>query len=182
MYFIGLNPGGNIDDEEARGSILDSLVYSRIGGNAFDQDWSSPGRKYMPGFAPMQARFKAIASFLGIAYGAIPASNLVFTRSVDVASHPEFAGDRAACAQVHRIFMDAIRPRKLWVMGSTDQAADLLTDQKIEWQDARHAKWSIGHGRAMFCGREVELCHTPHLSLWDPTGKEDLLRFAFGMS
>lgn len=69
-------------------------------------------------------------------------------------------------------------------MGNVTHAGDALTLHDVEWRKANHKDWLIGHGEVEFCGRRMEFCHTPHLSWWDATAddKQDLLRFAFGVS
>lgn len=183
IYFLGMNPGGTEEEGIVYPTLLDNLVAARLGASAWDdpEPWGSGKRSSPAGLAPMQKRFKSIAAFLKLDYRKIPASNLVFTRSRDVASHNNFEADRDLCRPVHELFLEEVQAEKLWIMGNTDNAAGILTDLKMVWRDARHAKWSIGHGTGTFCGRPLEICHTPHLSLWDPTGKDDLLAFAFGL-
>lgn len=175
ILFVGLNPGG--DAEQATTTILDNLAAVRRGQSAWEEEW-----KGRPGEALLQKRFKQVAHFIGRDPLSIPATNVVFTRSRDVASHRDWSSDRAAAMAVHRILADTIRPEKLWFMGNPDVAGDLLKlGDNVEWRVSGHGNWSIGHGTATYAGHPVEFCHTPHLSRWDPTGKEDDLRFAFGL-
>ena len=89
-YFIGLNPGGSDDEDDPLYTVSESLSSTRLAVNGLDQDWSSRTKTYEPGLAPMQKRFKYIAEFLGLSYGAIPVANLVFTRSRSVDAHNNF--------------------------------------------------------------------------------------------
>lgn len=125
---------------------------------------------------------KQVAEFIGLNPLLIPSTNAVFTRSRNVVSHPSWAEDRRATLAVHRILASTIQPEKLWFMGNPDKAGEILTVHRITWQSAEHKDWSIGHGTVVYGGHPVTLCHTPHLSRWDPTGKENELRFAFGLS
>lgn len=175
VLFVGLNPGG--DQASAPATILDNLRACREGKSGWDEDWNGT-----PGDALLQRRFRQVAQVIGSDPLAIPATNVVFTRSRNVASHRAWHDDRASALAVHRILADTIRPEKLWFMGNPALAGDVLVLGEVEWLDARHKDWTIGHGEAEYAGHRVMFCHTPHLSIWDPTGNEDLLRFAFGLA
>jgi len=181
IYVVCIEPESETQADQPDQTIFQSLAFSRIGGSAFDQDWNSPKEGHFPGSAPMQLRFKAVAAFLGLAYAAIPVSNLVFTQPGNIGVRDEQHEDHETCVAVHRMFVDEIRPKKLWIMGNADDASILLTDEHIEWRDTRDNDGSVGHGTAVICGHPVELCVTPHLGIWDPTGEDDALRFAFGI-
>lgn len=183
LYFIGINPGG--EDLGSYGQlplIHESLAMSRMGCNAFDQDWSREDAGYAPGQAPMQRRFKHIAARLGKAYGEIAATNLTFTRSRSVGSHPGMAAELGHCLRVHARFLDVVRPTTIWLMGSTGEIGNAmrLGVAQEDWQPSGYHNWTIGRGKVDFCGREYRLCHTPHLSFWDPEKNPDALAHAFG--
>jgi len=187
IYFLGLNPGGEAGQDfsifNRFPTIYESLAFSRMGVSGWDQDWSRKDAGYQPGQAPLQRRFKHIARFLGLAYGEIFATNLVFARSRRFKALTRLEEQIEACLPVHKIMMDIVQPKRLWVMGNTDHAGSALTlHDDVTWQDANHSNWTIGHGTVDFCGHTMSLCHTPHLSLWDATAddKQDLLKFAFG--
>lgn len=186
IYFLGLNPGGEAgEDFSIFGrfpTIYESLALSRMGVSGWDQDWSRKDASYPPGQAPMQRRFKHIAGFLGLAYGEIFATNLVFARSRRFKALRRLEEQIEACLPVHQLLVEIVQPKRLWVMGNTDSAGNALNlHGDVRWRDAKHANWSIGHGTVDFCGRRMTLCHTPHLSLWDATSedKQELLDFAF---
>jgi uracil-DNA glycosylase len=155
-----------------------------MGVSGWDQDWSRKGASFEPGQAPMQRRFKHVARFLGLSYGEVFATNLVFARSRRFKVLPRLEDQIEACLPVHEAMMDIVRPSRLWVMGNADSAGSAIKlHRDVEWRDAKHANWSIGHGTVDFCGRTLTFCHTPHLSLWDATAedKQSLLEFAFGL-
>jgi hypothetical protein len=185
IYFLGLNPGGDTSQDIFGGfpTVYESLALSRMGVSGWDQDWSRKGASFEAGHAPIQSRFKHIASFLGLSYGEILATNLVFARSRRFKVLPQLEDQIEACLPVHEVMMEIVRPSRLWVMGNTDSAGGALkVHSDVEWRSAKHANWSIGRGTVEFCGRTLTLCHTPHLSLWDATAedKQELLEFAFG--
>ncbi len=183
IYFIGINPGGeDLGVDGQMPLIHESLAMSRMGCNAFDQDWSRENAGYAPGQAKMQRSFKHIAARLGKAYGDIPATNLTFTRSRSVALHPGMASELGHCLRVHARFLDVIRPHTIWLMGSTGEIgrAMRLRVAPEDWRPSGYHNWAIGRGEVDFCGKTYRLCHTPHLSFWDPEINASALEYAFG--
>ena len=175
VMWLGLNPGGDPAIHDT--TLLDSLVSCRLGVSGWEEDWTGVG----PGKALLQKRFKLVAAFAGLDPIALPAANVVFTRSRDTRSHTEWASDRAAGLPVHRLLAETVRPEVVWYMGDPAKAGDVLTVDEVEWRDAGQ-RYYVGHGRATYAGRPVTLFNTPHLSRWDPKNKDDLLAFAFGMA
>lgn len=187
VYFLGLNPGGAAEEDvgsEGFPTIFQSLALSRLGVSGWDQDWSRPGATYKPGEAPMQRRFKHVARRLGLAYGESCATNLVFARSRHFKDLRDVQQEVQHSLPIHKCMLDAVQPRRLWVMGDPAHAGNALkVHTGVEWRPAGHANWSIGRGTVNFCGRTMEFCHTPHLSVWDATAqdKQELLSFAFAL-
>jgi len=184
FYFLGLNPGGHDigpDSRDARAqdypTLADSLAASRLGYNAFDQDWSTSSRSFEPGQSPMQKNFKFICRALGLCYSEVCASNFVFTRSTRVKDHRAWEADLKVSERVHAIFLDAVQPDFLWIQGNPDTVG-LKT--QMDWVPTEHHNWTIGHGTAEFCGKTWRACHTPHLSLWHPQNNEKALKHSFG--
>jgi hypothetical protein len=182
-YFVGLNPGGeddaphSLDDRVSDyPTIAESLEASRMGCNAFDQDWSTATRSYAPGQSPMQSRFKFVCRTLRLCYAEVCATNFVFTRSTKVADHTSWERDLRASAKVHSIFLEAVQPDFLWVQGNPE-TVDLQVD--MEWQPSGYSNWSIGRGTATLGGKEYPACHTPHLSFWNPEANVEELLWAF---
>lgn len=188
VYFLGLNPGGAAPaDEKGRitegtTTIYESLAMCRLGVCGWDQNWSRKDASYRPGEAPLQRRFKHVARRLGIPYPEILATNLIFVRSSRFRELSSVEDQIQACLPVHKLMMNVIRPKRLWVMGNPAHAHDVLNLSNVEWRQANHGNWSIGTGTVEFCGRELRFCHTPHLSLWDATkdDNQELLDFSFG--
>ena len=175
VMWIGLNPGGDSAIHDT--TLLDSLVACRSEISGWEEDWTGVG----PGKALLQQRFKRVAQFAGLDPITLPATNAVFTRSRDTRSHEDWAKDRAAGLPVHRLLAETIQPDAVWFMGDPIKAAGILTVEKVQWREARHRGYFVGRGRATYAGRSVAFYNTPHLSRWDPTGKDDLLSFAFGL-
>ena len=156
-------------------TVLQSLVACRSGLSA----WSEGGHG-QPHGSMLQRRFKWVARFIKLDPLAIPATYAVFTRSRRVADSRIRAADRTATRAVHELFSDAIQPEAVWLMGDPANAGDLLKDMRSEWRPVDHGDGAIGHGAGIYAGRPVTLCHTPDLSIWDPVGRLEELRFAFG--
>ena len=187
VYFLGLNPGGEAGQDHSISdnfpTIYESLAFSRLGVSGWDQDWSREDASYELGQAPIQRRFKHIASFLGLAYSEILATNLIFARSRRFKALSGIKDQLEACLPVHHAMIDVVKPKALWVMGNSDSAGGALKlHDDVKWIGAKHKDWSIGHGTVDFCGRTMMFCHTPHLTFWDATAddKQELLAFAFG--
>jgi hypothetical protein len=187
IYFIGLNPGGNAGVNysvlDKGQTIYESLALARLGVCGWDQDWSRDDASYLAGGSPLQRRFKYIAKFLGLPYAEILATNHIFARSRSFKALTNISEQLAACLPIHQMMIDAVRPKRLWIMGNVSHASDVIRLHEVEWRDARNKNWMIGHGKVDFCGRRMMLCHTPHLSYWDATAtdKQELLAFAFGV-
>ena len=161
------------------------LALSRMVVSGWDQDWSRKNAKFPPGQAPLQRRFKHVARRLNLAYGEIFATNLIFTRSRRFKALTNVGEQIDACLKVHHLMVDIVKPKRLWVMGHTDSACYALKlHDDVRWLPARYQEkndWSIGHGTVEFCGHEMILCHTPHLSFWNASAddKQELLDFSF---
>ena len=187
VYFLGLNPGGAADEQgafEGFPTIFEGLALSRLGVSGWDQDWSREGATYRAGQAPMQRRFKHVAHRLGLAYGEICATNLVFARSRRLSDLGNLEQQIEHSLPIHKLMLDAVQPKRLWVMGNPDTAGSAFRlHSDVKWKSAGYANWSIGRGTVDFCGRTMQFCHTPHLSFWDATApdKQELLEFAFGL-
>lgn len=187
IYFLGLNPGGvaQVDYSvlDPGQTVYESLALARLGVCGWDQDWSRKRATYPAGESPLQRRFKHVANLLGVPYAAILATNLIFARSRSFRALPNAKEQLAACLPLHRMMVEEKRPERLWVMGNVSNAGDSIILEDVEWRKDRKMNWWVGHGEALFCGRRMELCHTPHLSYWDATapGNADVLRFSFGL-
>lgn len=115
---------------------------------------------------------------MGVETRDTPASNLAFTRSTGLATHPGYAGAVELCAPVHALFMDAIRPRFVMTFGSLDHFASGVRIVSIESCDARHGSWKAHRGRAVAFGHEVAFGNVPHMSLWASDSRGDVVDWA----
>lgn len=162
VYLLGLNAGGTTG-----GTLAESLRASRSGHNAYlDEAWTPGGRTCCKGEAPLQRRVQMLCKAMGLETRNVPASNLAFTRSTGIASHPGIRGAIEMCDPVHRIFMAAIRPRFVMTFGSLKHFANGVHIEHLESMDARHGNWRVHRGTAHAFGRRVEFGNVPHLSFW----------------
>jgi uracil-DNA glycosylase len=115
---------------------------------------------------------------MGVETRDTPASNLAFTRSTGLAAHPGYEGAVELCAPVHRLFMDAVRPRFVMTFGSLAHFASGVNIQSVESRDARHGNWRAHRGRAVAFGHEVAFGNVPHISLWASDSRADVVEWA----
>jgi hypothetical protein len=173
VYLLGLNPGG------FEGATLgESVVQSRTGHNAYlDEQWSRKKRLQPIGDALLQRRIRHLCEVMNLDPRAVPASNLVFTRSSRINTHADFPTAVAMCTPVHVIFMEAIKPSFLMTFGSLANFRKAVTIIRCESRSAGHAAWKAHRGRLIFAGREVEFGNVPHMSLWASDKHLDVLRW-----
>ncbi|MEA1015158.1 hypothetical protein [Sphingosinicella sp. LY1275] len=174
VYLLGLNPGG-----VAGASLAQSIAASRAGNNAYlDEEWAPGGRRYGKGEAPLQRRIQALCKSMGRNTRDVPASNLAFTRSTGVSSHPGFPGAIDLCEPVHRIFIAAIKPRFVMTFGNLKHFSRGVEIETIESIDARHGQWQAHRGTALAFGHRVAFANVPHLSFWASEYRGDVVDWA----
>lgn len=171
VYLLGLNPGGS---EGA--TLQDSIDGCRRGNNAYlDEEWAPGGHVQPRGQSTLQRRVQALCRSMGVETRDTPASNLAFTRSTGLATHPGYAGAVELCAPVHSLFMDAIRPRFVMTFGSIDHFAVGVKVLSVESRDAQHGSWKAHRGKAVAFGHEVSFGNVPHMSLWASDRRADVV-------
>ncbi|SDD88133.1 hypothetical protein SAMN05444678_1302 [Sphingomonas sp. YR710] len=176
MYILGLNPGG---DDSVKSTIADNIFASRRGNNSYlDEEWSRNGRLQKRGQAVLQRRMQNVASLVGINLRHIPATNLAFTRSRNIAGHLDFHGAVELCKPVHEIFLSAVQPKLLFTFGNVRHFANSFVLDQCEERSAYHANWKAYRGRVVFGSRSFAFGNVPHLSLWGGENKNDVLRWA----
>lgn len=178
VYLMGLNPGGS---EGA--ALSQSLEKSRSGSNAYlDEVWAPGGRKRPKGQALLQRRIQSLCARLGRDTRDVPASNLAFTRSTGVATHPGFAGAVKLCQPVHKIFMDAIKPKFVMTFGNLKHFEGAVRVTEIESTDADHQGWKAHRGTANAFGHKVNFGNVPHLSVWASEYRMDVVDWVLALA
>jgi hypothetical protein len=171
VYLLGLNPGG-----DAGSTLRDSISKSRAGQNAYlDEQWSPGGRLRPKGQATLQKRVQALCASMGLETRAVPASNLVFTRSIRLSALLDFDAALSLCLPVHHIFADAIRPKFLMTFGSIDNFTKAVTITQLESRSAEHDTWNAHRGRATINGQDVIFGNIPHMSVWASDKRPDVV-------
>lgn len=151
IYLLGANPGGDrgIDNDEFIGA------HSKMLATQVDDIWSSYkdgvwGRKGA-GQETMQLRIAHMFDQLGLDLRSIPASNLIFTRSRNVAAlGADFEKLADMCWPVHQAVITKLKPKIILCMGNdaagyvrNKLAAFELVDHYIEnnnrgWKSEAH--------------------------------------------
>ncbi|MWV27476.1 hypothetical protein [Aurantiacibacter rhizosphaerae] len=174
VYLLGLNPGGSESS-----TLQDSIDASRRGNNAFlDEEWAPGGHILPKGQSTMQRRIKALCGEMGVATRSTPASNLAFTRSTGVATHPGYRGAVKLCEPVHKMFIEAIEPLFLMTFGHIEHFASGIEIISQESRSADHGKWQAHRGEASAFGFYVRFGNVPHLSVWGSDTREDVVRWS----
>lgn len=174
VYLLGLNPGGF-----GGATLRKSIEASRNGNNAYlDERWAPGGRVQPKGQSTLQRRIQGLCQAMGLETRHTPASNLAFTRSTGLATHPGFVGAVELCAPIHRLFMDAVRPRFVMTFGSLYHFGSGVKVLSSESRDARHGTWKAHRGRAVAFGHEVAFGNVPHMSHWASNSRADVVEWA----
>lgn len=174
VYLLGLNPGGS------EGSTLrDSLAGSRSGNNSYlDECWAPGGHEQPKGKATLQRRVRALCAAMKLDTRDVPASNLAFTRSTRTGTHLNFPEAVRLSLPVHRIFIDAIRPRFLMTFGQIDNFRQAVEITAIEQRSAEHGSWMAYRGSARIGEHRLAFGNIPHMSVWASDGRPDVVEWA----
>jgi hypothetical protein len=161
VYVIGHNPGAS-PTTKARPTIRRCLARLRTKtlNNYIDLSWH--GRP--PGRAPLQLRVTWLLTSLGLDPHKIAASNLIFTRSRNVATS---RFDRAElCWPVHERILDIVRPSLVIAFGNSGDSPYNFLKRKFLAESERCT--SAGHGnwkcRAFVVPGKFIVIGLPHLS------------------
>ncbi|MEM8825422.1 MAG: hypothetical protein AAGD40_00645, partial [Pseudomonadota bacterium] len=157
-----LNPGGNKGS-----SLAGSIRTARHGNNAYlDEVWSPNGRDQRRGQSVLQRRVQHLCRDMGQDTRDVPASNLAFTRSVDISTHADFDDAVRMCMPVHHIFLRAIRPVFLMTFGSIDHFRKAGFNGQYETRSAEHGGWKAYRGSTTVDGCNYLFGNVPHMSVW----------------
>ena len=174
MYLLGHNPGGSPDDQAAN-TVRASLeaMPTKTLNNYLDEAWqTASGRSYSKGQAPLQRRVVWLLQELGLRPREVPASNLIFVRSIDV-SGILFGELADLCWEVHETILDIVRPRLLVVFGNSEPSPYTYLFEKFnptgeETIESGHGNWLC---RAFRVDGGLSVVGLPHLSRYNIIGK-----------
>jgi hypothetical protein len=154
-------------------------VKSRAQHNAYlDEQWSPGGRLQPKGQALLQRRIQHLCSIMGFKTREVPASNLIFTRSRGVGTHPNFDADLPLCMPVHKIFIEAIQPHFLMTFGAIHYFTEAAQVTRIEHRSAEHGNLQAHRGEGNIAGFAVAFGNVPHMSRWASNKHPGVLRWA----
>lgn len=178
VYLLGLNPGGS----ESL-TIRQSIAASRKEHNCYlDEQWAPGGHVQPMGQSTLQRRVQRLCAIMGLETRAVPASNLVFTRSTRISTHSDFRSAADACLAVHNVFLEAIEPEMIVTYGNLSNFHGLAPISNLESRSAEHGTWQANRGTATVHNRQVRIANIPHMSLWASDKREHVVRWALGLN
>ena len=145
IYLLGHNPGGSPEDQ-ADATVRASLAAlpDKTLNNYLDEAWvTATGRSWSNGQAPLQRRVVWLLQQLGFEPRAVPSSNLIFVRSVDVLGSA-FQELSDLCWPVHEYVMGIVQPKLLLVFGNSNPSPYTYLAEKFAPR-GEHTELS-GHG------------------------------------
>jgi hypothetical protein len=175
VYLLGHNPGGSPDDqvEATIEASLDALPNKELN-NYLDETWTmSSGRTFLARGAPLQRRVNWLLTSLGLSTRSVPASNLVFARSID-AARSRFVEPAELCWPVHERIIEYVDPRVLVVFGNSKRSPYSFIRAKCGSRtmedefDSGHSPWRCRTFETMD-GRTV--IGLPRLSRYNEIGR-----------
>lgn len=180
IYLLGHNPGGSPQDQ-ATATIKVSLeaLPTKTLNNYLDESWeTASGRSWSKGQAPLQRRVVWLLQQLGLPPRAVPASNLIFVRSVD-ASGISFFDLAQKCWDVHEKILDIVKPKLLLVFGNYDPSPYTFLLEKFgahheKFEESGHGKWKC---RSFKANEKLTIVGLPHLSRYNIIGKHNVVNW-----
>lgn len=184
VYLLGHNPGGSSEDqaENTIRASLSALPDKKLN-NYVDEAWkTASGRSWSKGSAPLQRRVVWLLRELGFQPRDVPASNLIFARSEDVAGS-SFGQLADLCWQVHEAILRIVQPRLLLVFGNSQPSPYSFLRQKYGMSD--EVTFESGHGswqcRAFRTKAGMVVVGLPHLSRYNIIGKSAVITWIRGV-
>lgn len=168
VYLLGLNPGGDPDDEILRAQTIGKTLAAlptKHENEWLDKSWRRTGVRTPPGKSPLQLRVQALLRELGLEPREACSANLIFARSRNAAGSG-FRDLAPLCWPVHEQILGIVRPRVILTIGNA-------SGSPYAWLKSRLAPTSSevtvpsGHGgwtcRSFTDGR-YRVVGLPHLS------------------
>lgn len=168
IYVLGENPGGDPNTEsDSSGQHLTKLALMSPDWNEFlDANWTSRGRVYPPGGAPMQKRVRSLLEGIGLSVRSVCSSNLIFVRSRvsgDLVDSHQLANQ---CWPVHQFILEHIKPVGILCIGKAPFEFIRKTGRALSTLDEfsagqRNLKCRTAH--VDLDNRTVAIVSVPHL-------------------
>ncbi|MFZ7311687.1 hypothetical protein [Comamonas jiangduensis] len=174
IYFLGLNPGGQ--GGPSLGERLSTLL-SREENAYLDEAWDNGRGSYKPGEAPLQKRVNWLFNQLVANTRDVLATNLIFMQSRDASG---VSNEQAKlCWPVHEALLSIVCPRLIITFGNSSFSPygylHALYGGGQRYARAGHGDWSLKGFNAQMAWGEVFVAGLPHLSRYDPTGKQHVV-------
>lgn len=174
IYFIGLNPGGVDNGPNLAEALAPSLARED---NAYlDEVWGDYGEGE-EGKAPLQQRVQWLLGSLGMKVKDVLATNLVFMQSRN--EHGITWEDANVCWPVHEALLSIVKPRLILAFGNSGFSPYAYIHSRFggeqRYAPAGHGAWNFKGFHASIAGRKVFVAGIPHLSRYNPIGKQHLI-------
>ncbi len=177
VYFLGLNPGG------CGGPKLSERIENLLSqeGNVYlDEAWQNEAALYESGQAPLQKRAVWLLENIDFEPRNVLSSNLIFIQSKDE-SGVSFLQDANDCWPVHEALLSIVRPRLILAYGNSKFSPysyihSIYGGQQC-YAPSGHGNWSLKGFNAKIAGSDVFVAGIPHLSRYDPIGKQQVLNW-----
>ena len=174
VYLIGLNPGGVESGPRLADALEPSLAREN---NAYlDEVWGNY-KEGEEGKAPLQLRVKWLLENLGFKVSDVLATNLVFMQSQN--ERGITWEDADACWPVHEALLSIVKPRLILAFGNSGFSPYAYIHSRFggeqSYASADHGTWNLKGFHASIAGKEVYVAGIPHLSRYNPIGKQHLI-------
>lgn len=178
IYFLGYNPGGEIDYPVKRD--LQELPHRVI--NAYlDEEWVNRIKKYPNGEHPLQINCSYLIRALGYEPREVFCTNLIFVRSrSQELNNYNLWSD--ICWDVHREFIKIVDPKYFIVFGNSNISPFRYIKEKYSLSISDsifsgHGNWYCYSCFGSIEGKERLLIGLPHLSRYYVRYHDDVIRW-----
>ena len=174
IYLMGLNPGGDPDDDECI-KIREHFenILSKTTNSYVDEEWANGKGLSKKGKAPLQLRVQWLIKELGYEITDVCATNLIFQKSKS--SDELCFGLAGICWRFHEHVIEIVQPKLILTFGNALKSASpyfflksLLGGDEIEPIKAGHGNWECRGFEAKINGRKTIIIGLPHLSYYNP--------------
>ena len=174
VYLLGFNPGG-INGEPLSKSI--NMLLKNTSNAYLDESWENGIGSWEKGEAPLQKRICWLLETLGFNPRNVCASNLIFLQSRK-ANDISFSLAKQ-CWPVHEAILEIINPKLIITFGNSNVSPYNFLRSMYngieETISSGHGNWKVKGFSTTINNKEVYIAGLPHLSRYDPIGKEKVI-------
>lgn len=174
LYLLGFNPGGS------GGNSLSTNLVKLLNNqdNAYlDECWNNRNGSWEKGQAPLQKRVCWLMRSLGFNPREVCASNLIFfqsRKSTDINFNLA-----KICWPVHEAILEIVKPRLIITFGNSNLSPyrylHNIFNGKEEYYPSGHGEWRVKGFETSINNRETYVVGLPHLSRYNPIGRDAVL-------